>query len=56
MFFFKRRHKKHKNRQKWSQDPASQSTRKKFYMTPTETDQMYDRVRESLSCTIRVLD
>lgn len=53
MFFYKRkRHKKKKNREKWSPDPTSGSTKKRFYLTPSETEFMYSQVRKNLSTNV----
>ena len=54
--YYKRKHKKHKNRQKWFQDPTTISTKKKFFMTPSETEAMYQRIRENLSCSVRIVN
>ena len=55
MFFYKRkRHKKKKNREKWSPDPTSGSTKKRFWLTPSETETMYNQLRKNLSTNVYI--
>ena len=52
MFFYRKRHKKKKNKEKWSPDPSTGSTKKRFYLTPTEAEAMFSQVRKNLSSNV----
>lgn len=55
MYFKKKHKKKKKNREKWSPDPTSGSTRKRFFLTPSETEAMYAKVRQNINDNITVI-